>query len=84
MPMFYSELFDLGFEAVGTLDKRLGMFEDWVEPGRQGVVYYLDGGRRVAGVLLWNVWDRLDAARRLMLERRAWTDPAELARRIRL
>ena len=33
------------------------------ETHREGVVYYLREGR-VRGVLLWNVWDQVDAARR--------------------
>jgi hypothetical protein len=32
------------------------------------VVYYLDAGR-VRGVLLWNVWGQVDAARELIAER---------------
>jgi 3-phenylpropionate/trans-cinnamate dioxygenase ferredoxin reductase component len=67
LPFFYSDLFDLGYEAVGLLDTRLQVFEDWREPYREGVVYYLDGGR-VRGVLLWNVWDQVDAARELIAE----------------
>ncbi len=66
-PFFYSDLFDLGYEAVGLLDTRLEVVEDWREPNREGVVYYLDGGR-VRGVLLWNTWDQVDAARALIAE----------------
>lgn len=65
LPFFYSDLFDLGYEAVGEVDPRLETVEDWTEPNRQGVIYYLRGGR-VRGVLLWNVWDQVDAARRLI------------------
>src|SRR5690606_19883528 len=43
-PFFYSDLFDLGYEAVGLLDTRLQVVEDWREPNREGVIYYLDGG----------------------------------------
>lgn len=67
LPFFYSDLFDLGYEAVGLLDTRLQVVEDWREPNREGVVYYLEGGR-VRGVLLWNVWDQVDAARELIAE----------------
>ncbi len=67
LPSFYSDLFDLGYEAVGETDARLSTFEDWKEPFREGVVYYLDGGR-VRGVLLWNVWNQVDAARALIAE----------------
>ena len=37
------------------------------QPYREGVVYYLREGR-VRGVLLWNVWDQVDAARQLIAE----------------
>ncbi|MHB8447198.1 MAG: NAD(P)/FAD-dependent oxidoreductase [Rudaea sp.] len=68
LPFFYSDLFDLGYEAVGLLDDRLDIVEFWTQPNREGVVYYLDNGR-VRGVLLWNVWGQVDAARELIAER---------------
>ena len=68
LPFFYSDLFDLGYEAVGLLDARLQMVEDWKVPYREGVVYYLEHGR-VRGVLLWNVWGQVDAARALIAEK---------------
>lgn len=68
LPFFYSDLFDLGYEAVGMLDDRLEVVEQWTEPFREGVVYYLDDGR-VRGVLLWNTWGQVDAARELIAER---------------
>ena len=67
LSFFYSDLFDLGYEAVGELDARAEMVADWKEPHREGVVYYLQDGR-VRGVLLWNVWEQVDAARRLIAE----------------
>ena len=67
LPYFYSDLFDLGYEAVGELDARLELVEDWQEPFRKGVVYYLGEGR-VRGVLLWNVWDQVSNARRIIAE----------------
>lgn len=65
LPFFYSDLFDLGYEAVGEVDSRLETVEDWKEYGREGVVYHLRDGR-VRGVLLWNVWGQVEAARRLI------------------
>jgi 3-phenylpropionate/trans-cinnamate dioxygenase ferredoxin reductase component len=67
LPMFYSDLFELGYEAVGELDSRLETFVDWKEPNKEGVIYYLQDGR-VRGVLLWNVWGQVDAARALISE----------------
>ncbi len=67
LPFFYSDLFDLGYEAVGELDSRHEIVADWKEPNKQGVIYYLQSGR-VRGVLLWNVWKQVEAARKLMAE----------------
>ena len=65
LPFFYSDLFDLGYEAVGQVDSRLEVVEDWQEPNRKGVVTYVEDGKP-RGVLLWNVWDKLEAARDLL------------------
>jgi NADPH-dependent 2,4-dienoyl-CoA reductase/sulfur reductase-like enzyme len=65
LPFFYSDLFDLGYEAVGLVDSRLEAVENWQEPYRKGVVTYVEDGRP-RGVLLWNVWDKLDDARDLI------------------
>lgn len=65
LPMFYSDLFDIGYEAVGLCDSRMEMVEDWQEQYRRGAVYYLKDGQ-VRGVLLVDIWDRLDEARELI------------------
>ncbi|NHJ24409.1 MAG: NAD(P)/FAD-dependent oxidoreductase [Candidatus Lokiarchaeota archaeon] len=62
---FYSDLFDLGYEAVGILDSNLEIVEDWKEPFEEGVIYYLKEGK-IQGVLLWNVWEKTDEARGLI------------------
>lgn len=67
VPFFYSDLFDLGYEAIGELDQRGETVADWKVPFREGVVYSLSGGR-VRGVLLWNTWGQVDAARALIAE----------------
>lgn len=67
LPFFYSDLFELGYEGVGELDSRLETVTDWTELNRKGVIYYLEGGR-VRGVLLWNLWKQLNAARRLIAD----------------
>jgi len=65
-PYYYSAVFGIRYEAVGTLDSSLETVEDWIDTER-GVVYYLDEGR-VVGVLLWNVEDARDAARSVLAE----------------
>jgi 3-phenylpropionate/trans-cinnamate dioxygenase ferredoxin reductase component len=66
LPFFYSDLFDLAYDAVGELDARHESVADWEEPNRKGVVYYLDGLRHPRGVLLLNVFGYIDAARDLI------------------
>jgi len=67
-PMFYSDLFELGYEAVGEMSSKMKTIGDWQEePFKKGVLYYMDDGR-VRRVLLWNVWDKVEAARALMKE----------------
>ncbi len=77
LPYFYSDLFDLGFEAVGELDSRMKTVTDWKEKFREGVVYYLDNGR-VKGVLLWNVWEKVDAARKIIDLKKVYKNTDEL------
>ena len=36
LPFFYSDMFDLGYEAVGELDPRLDTMERWDVPNRKG------------------------------------------------
>ncbi len=66
-PMFYSDLFEHGYEAVGEINSRLETVTDWQEPFNKGTIYYLENGR-VRGVLLWNIWDQVKNARALIAE----------------
>lgn len=77
---FYSDLFELGYEAVGELDSRMEIFMDWKERFKKGVIYYLAEGR-VRGVLLWNIWDTVPAARALIGEAGPFK-PADLKNRL--
>ena len=81
LPFFYSDLFDLGYEAVGEIDSRMEVVEDWLQKYHKGVIYYL-ADNRVRGVLLWNVWGLLDAARDLIASRRK-QQPGGLVARLR-
>ncbi len=67
LPMFYSDMFELGYEAVGQVNSKFEVFADWQEEYVTGVLYYLQEGR-VRGVLLWNVWDKTDEARLLIMD----------------
>lgn len=77
LPFFYSDLFEHGYEAVGDLDSRLQTIAEWQEPFQKGVIYYLRS-RQVRGVLLWNTWDQVDAARKLIEEGRSYRQAGAL------
>jgi len=81
LPFFYSDLFDNGYEAVGRLDSGLEMVQDWHDGLKAGVVYYLSD-RKVVGVLLWNTWGLVDAARALVSSD-AQVEPARLIGRLK-
>src|SRR5690606_21329392 len=81
LPFFYSDLFDDGYEAVGVLDSRLDTVADWHDGTSAGVVYYLSD-QVVVGVLLWNTWGQVDAARDLVLSNTS-VSPSELVGRLK-
>ena len=66
LPFFYSDLFELGYEAVGDVDSRLDTVAEWAEPNRKGVVAYVDGDGKARGFLLWDAWGKVDSARELI------------------
>ncbi len=73
LPFFYSDMFDLGYEAVGELDSRLDIFSDWQDKFKKGVLYYTKNGI-LRGVLLWNVWGKVDAARELIKQKGPYSE----------
>ena len=64
-PYFFSDLFEFGYEATGEADARLETFADWQKENDTGVIYYLRDGM-VRGVMMCNVWDKVEMARELI------------------
>ena len=65
MPYFFSDLFEFGYEAVGDVNAELETFADWQKENETGVIYYLKDGK-VRGAMMCNVWDKVEAARKLI------------------
>ncbi len=80
-PYFFSDLFEFGYEATGEVDAALETFADWQKDNDTGVIYYLREGK-VRGVMLCNVWDKVETAREL-IRRGETLAPAALRGRIR-
>lgn len=64
-PYFFSDLFEFGYEATGEVDSRLETFADWQKENDTGVICYLRDGI-VRGVMMCNVWDKVETARELI------------------
>ncbi|MGA2092335.1 MAG: FAD/NAD(P)-binding oxidoreductase [Sedimentisphaerales bacterium] len=72
MPYFFSDLFDFGYEAVGLVDSKLETYADWQKENNTGVVYYIDNGF-IRGIMLCNVWEKVEAAREMIKSNRKMT-----------
>src|SRR4029077_16890890 len=66
LPFFYSDLFELGYEAVGEVDSRRETLAEWTTPLRKGVVGYLGGGGRPRWFLLVDRGGKVAAATALI------------------
>ena len=85
-PLFWSDLGnDVGLEGTGRIDSSLetvGVYaktnqnDDYVK----GVVFYKDDQDVVVGVLMWNVFNKMATARRIVNERRKYEDLMEVAK----
>ncbi|MBG0783686.1 MAG: NAD(P)/FAD-dependent oxidoreductase [Anaerolineaceae bacterium] len=72
-PFFYSDLFDLGYEAVGEFSKDHHIIEDWIEPFQKGTLFYMDGDL-VRGVVFWNLWGKIDEGRALISNGKTYSE----------
>ena len=81
MPYFFSDLFEFGYEAVGEISSELETYADWETKYETGAVYYLKANR-VRGVMLCNIWERVDEARALIKSGKKLGSPSELRGRI--
>jgi NADPH-dependent 2,4-dienoyl-CoA reductase/sulfur reductase-like enzyme len=79
-PYFFSDLFEFGYEATGEVSTKLETYADWKKENETGVIYYL-ADDKVRGVMMCNVWDRMDAAREL-IRKGERVSPEELRGRI--
>jgi NADPH-dependent 2,4-dienoyl-CoA reductase/sulfur reductase-like enzyme len=65
LPYFYSDLFDVGYEAVGEANPSLKVITDLKAPEDKGCIFYTQN-KRVRGVVFWNVFGKVDAGRELI------------------
>jgi len=70
-PFFYSDLFDLGYEALGEFDKEYQIVQDWINPFRKGTLYYLQD-EKIRGLIFWNLWGNVDRGREIIQTGKAY------------
>ncbi|KAL2913855.1 hypothetical protein HK105_206589 [Polyrhizophydium stewartii] len=92
--MFWSDLGPkVGYEATGIVDAKLPTMGVWAkgphdnlfddigfEEFGKGVVFYLSPEKKVLGVLTWNVFGKMDLARKIIREGKVHTDVDALAK----
>ena len=85
-PMFWSDMgHDIGVEGIGLIDNNLETVGVYVQTKKEneyvkGVVFYKDDQDRVVGVLLWNVFNQMSTARRIVNENKKYDDLMEVAK----
>jgi len=93
LPMFWGDLSNMGYEAVGNLDSRLRTVSVWEKPSegefndkdyKRGIVYYLSDKNKVVGVLLFNIFGKVNDARSVIRRNKSYQEPEELKRLISL
>ena len=67
LPYFYSDLFEIGYEAIGETRPDHTIVIHWREPLRRGCIFYLHQDR-VRGIVFWNQWNCLPAGRELLAD----------------
>ena len=65
LPYYYSDLFELGYEAIGEIGRDMEIVEDWHELYRKGVLYYLRDGF-LRGAMMWGIWNKTDEIREMI------------------
>lgn len=65
MPYFFSDLFDFHFEAVGNIDSRLIVVEDWQQKSKKGIVWYYKEGK-VVGAMMCNMPNKVEMVRKII------------------
>jgi programmed cell death 8 (apoptosis-inducing factor) len=91
--MLWSDLGqEIGFEAVGRVDSQLtsvGVFAKSPDATvtsakpdnyEKGVVFYTDKSEVVVGVLMWNIFNHMSLARKVIRESKKFDDLTEVAK----
>jgi 3-phenylpropionate/trans-cinnamate dioxygenase ferredoxin reductase component len=72
VPYFFSDLFEFGYESAGDITSVHPTYPVWKTPNNTGVIYYM-AEDTVAGIMLCNVWDKVEEAREIVRAKRRYS-----------
>ncbi len=65
LPFFYSDLFEMSYEAIGEISSDMQIIEDWIDPNLRGTIYFLQDGR-LRGALVVGIGDQIPKIREII------------------
>ena len=71
LPNFFETLTHILFLQIGT---------EHADEYDRGIVFYQDKNKVVVGILLWNIFNHMSVARRVVAENRKFDDLTEVAK----
>jgi len=74
LPYFYSDLFNLSYQAIGELAPDMQIVEDWVDPNLCGTIYFLSEDR-LRGALVMEQKDQIPKIRDMILSKEPFVLP---------
>ena len=77
-PYFYSWVFDISWEALGTVSSNLKMYAEKLQHSDGSIIYYFDDADILQGVLLWNARINLDHYRNILKKKPHLTELQQL------
>ncbi|KRL33270.1 NAD(P)/FAD-dependent oxidoreductase [Liquorilactobacillus uvarum] len=77
-PYFYSWVFDVSWEALGTVSSKLKMYAEKLQHSDGSIIYYFDDADILQGVLLWNARINLDHYRNILKKKPHLTELQQL------
>lgn len=77
-PYFYSWVFDISWEALGTVSSKLKMYAEKLQHSDGSIIYYFDDADILQGVLLWNARINLDHYRNILKKKPHLTELQQL------
>ena len=74
LPSFYSDLFEISYEAIGEISSEMQILEDWTDPNLRGTIYFLRDGR-LKGALVVGMADQIPKIREIIASHQPFSLP---------